>query len=89
VNAPVQGSAADIIKIAMIRLQEQFRERALASRMILQVHDELVFEVPEAEVGAVGHLVRATMEGAMQLAVPLKVDVKVGPNWAEMRSLEP
>ncbi len=88
VNAPVQGSAADIIKIAMIRLQQQFRERHLASRMILQVHDELVFEVPEAEVTAVALLVRETMEGAMQLSVPLKVEVKVGSNWAEMRGVD-
>jgi DNA polymerase-1 len=88
VNAPVQGSAADIIKIAMIRLQQQFRERHLASRMILQVHDELVFEVPEAEVAAVARLVRETMEGAMDLSVPLRVEVKVGSNWAEMRAVE-
>jgi DNA polymerase-1 len=88
VNAPVQGSAADIIKIAMVRLHQQLCERQLASRMILQVHDELVFEVPEAELAAVAHLVRTTMESAMELAVPLKVEVKVGANWAEMRPLE-
>jgi DNA polymerase-1 len=56
--------------------------------MILQVHDELVFEVPEAEVTAVALLVRETMEGAMQLSVPLKVEVKVGSNWAEMRGVD-
>ncbi len=88
VNAPVQGSAADIIKIAMVRLQRQLCERQLASRMILQVHDELVFEVPEAEVAAVADLVRTTMESAMELAVPLKVEVKVGSNWAELRAVE-
>lgn len=88
VNAPVQGGAADIIKIAMVRLQRQLGERELAGRMILQVHDELVFEVPEGEVAAVADLVRATMESAMELAVPLKVEVKVGNNWAEMRAVE-
>jgi DNA polymerase-1 len=88
VNAPVQGSAADIIKIAMVRLQQRLGECQLASRMILQVHDELVFEVPEAELAAVANLVRTTMESAMELAVPLKVEVKVGNNWAAMRAVE-
>jgi DNA polymerase I len=88
VNAPVQGSAADIIKIAMVRLQQQLCERQLAGRMILQVHDELVFEVPEAELATVADLVRTTMESAMELAVPLKVEVKVGTNWAAMRAVE-
>ncbi|HEV7214901.1 MAG TPA: DNA polymerase, partial [Chloroflexota bacterium] len=89
VNAPVQGSAADVIKIAMIRLQQHIRERRLAGRMILQVHDELVFEVPGDEVSDMALLVRATMEGAMQLSVPLKVEVKAGANWAEMVPIGP
>lgn len=87
VNAPVQGGAADIIKVAMIRLHQQFQQRQLASRMILQVHDELVFEVPAAELATVAQLVRATMESAMELAVPLRVEVKAGANWAEMRAV--
>jgi DNA polymerase-1 len=84
INAPIQGSAADIIKIAMIRLHQALRDRKLRSRMILQVHDELVLEVPEEEVDAVSPLVAEIMEGAFALDAPLKVDMKVGPNWLEM-----
>ncbi len=81
-NAPVQGSAADLIKIAMVRMAEALETRKLRSRMLLQVHDELLFEAPEAEVGALQALAREIMEGAMTLAVPLKVDIKTGPTWA-------
>jgi DNA polymerase-1 len=84
INAPIQGSAADIIKIAMIRLHRALKERNLESGMILQVHDELVLEVPEGELDAVGPLVKSIMEGAFQLDAPLKVDMKVGRNWLEM-----
>ncbi len=84
INMPIQGSAADIIKLAMIRLHKGLKEEGLASRMILQVHDELVLEVPEGEVEAVATLVRETMEGAYDLRAPLKVDIKVGKNWEEM-----
>ena len=88
VNAPVQGSAADIIKVAMVRLHAEMRRRGLKSRMILQVHDELVFEVPEDELAEMAALVRDTMEHAVELAVPLKVEVKAGTNWAAMRPVE-
>ncbi|MFQ6059417.1 MAG: DNA polymerase I, partial [Anaerolineae bacterium] len=84
INMPIQGSSADIIKLAMIRLHRALKEEGLASRMILQVHDELVLEVPEAELEIVAPLVRQAMEGAFQLAIPLKVDLKVGRNWEEM-----
>ena len=83
INAPIQGGAADIIKRAMIRLPLALAEAGLSARMLLQVHDELVFEVPEAEVAATTVLVRGIMEGAAQLDVPLLVDVGVASNWAE------
>jgi len=88
INAPIQGSAADIIKIAMINLHRALKERGLASSMTLQVHDELVLEVPEGELEAVKPLVKSTMEGAFELDAPLKVDMKVGRNWLEMEPVE-
>jgi len=84
-NNPIQGSAADIIKVAMLRAAGEIERRKLRTRMILQVHDELVFEVPEAETAAVEPLVREAMEGAAQLAVPLLVRLGFGPNWADAK----
>lgn len=84
-NTPIQGTAADIIKLAMVRLDERMREAGVASRMLLQVHDELVFEVPPDELEMMRALVRETMEGAMALDVPLKVDVSSGDNWYEAK----
>jgi DNA polymerase-1 len=84
-NNPIQGSAADIIKVAMLRAARAIEERRLRTRMILQVHDELVFEVPEAEREAVEPLVREAMEGAAKLAVPLLVHLGFGPNWADAK----
>ncbi len=84
-NNPIQGSAADIIKVAMLRAAGEIERRKLRTRMILQVHDELVFEVPEAEKAAVEPLVREAMEGAAQLAVPLLVRLGFGPNWADAK----
>jgi DNA polymerase-1 len=84
-NSPLQGSAADLIKLAMIRIHRAIRERGLASRMLLQVHDELVFEVPEQEVDVMRGVVRQEMETVVQLRVPLVVDVGVGPNWLEAK----
>jgi DNA polymerase-1 len=84
VNTPLQGTAADLIKLAMIRIDEEIRQRGLKSRMTLQVHDELVFEVPENEVDTVKPLVREHMEGAHALAVPLVVEIGVGSNWRDM-----
>ncbi|MEN6561753.1 MAG: DNA polymerase I [Acidobacteriota bacterium] len=84
-NNPVQGSAADIIKLAMLRAEKALADRRLRTRMILQVHDELVFEVPEGEERAVGPLVREAMEGAAGLAVPLVVNLGFGPNWADAK----
>lgn len=84
VNTPLQGTAADLIKIAMIRIDEAIRERDLKSRMTLQVHDELVFEVPEAEIDIMKSLVREYMEKVHPLSVPLQVDLGVGPNWRDL-----
>ena len=84
VNTPLQGTAADLIKLAMIRIDAEIRERNLKSRMTLQVHDELVFEVPDEEVDAMRSLVREHMEKAYSLEVPLLVEVGVGLNWRDM-----
>lgn len=81
-NTPVQGSAADLIKKAMIDVDAALRERKMASRLILQIHDELLLEVPRAESEAALALVKDKMESAMTLDVPLVVDARVGPNWA-------
>ena len=83
VNSPIQGTAADIIKLAMISIQERLRAESLQARMILQVHDELLFELPESELQAVECIVRGGMEGVIELSVPLKVDIGHGRNWAE------
>jgi DNA polymerase-1 len=84
VNTPLQGTAADLIKLAMIRIDAEIRKRRLKSRMTLQVHDELVFEVPENEVDTVKALVREHMESAHPLSVPLVVEIGVGTNWRDM-----
>jgi DNA polymerase-1 len=82
-NSPVQGSAADIIKISMINIAKRLKKENLTSRMLLQVHDELLFEVPEKEREKMRDLVREEMENAVHLDVPLKVDIGAGKNWAE------
>jgi len=84
-NSPLQGSAADLIKIAMIRIAQGFRERHLAARMLLQVHDELVVEVPTAEQASAADLVKRHMETAAELRVPLVVSVGVGSNWVDAK----
>ncbi len=84
INMPIQATAADIIKRAMVQLHAKLHVHALQSLMILQVHDELVLECPEAEIGTVAPLVREVMEQAYTLAAPLKADVAVGPNWDQM-----
>lgn len=89
VNTPVQGTAADLIKIAMIAVQKQLNEGNFASKLLLQVHDELVLEVPNSEVEAVTELVRNAMEGAgilpdgTPMKVPLRVDLRCGHSWAD------
>lgn len=83
INYPIQGSAADIIKVAMVRLHPRLLQEGLSARMVLQVHDELVFDVPHSELPAVETLVREEMEGAAELTVPLAVDIGIGNNWRE------
>lgn len=87
VNTPIQGSAADIIKMAMVSIHRRLLERKLKSHLILQVHDELIFDVPEDELAEMIRLVRSEMEGVLQLAVPLTVDLKAGPNWYDVKKL--
>ena len=84
VNTPIQGTAADIMKLAMIGIIEQMNRRNLASRMVLQVHDELIFEVPENEIEEMRNLVRTEMEGAVSLSVPLRVSVETGASWGDL-----
>ena len=83
VNTPIQGTAADMIKIAMIRISERLVREDLRSRMILQVHDELVFEVPDSEIEPMKRLVKEEMEGVVKLLVPVKVEMATGKNWDE------
>jgi len=82
-NMPIQGTAADIIKLAMIQVHHRLKAESLKSKMILQVHDELVFEVPDNEVEALTALVKETMEHAVELDIPLTVDIGIGNNWLE------
>jgi DNA polymerase-1 len=84
VNTPLQGTAADLIKLAMIRIDREMQERKLKSRMTLQVHDELVFDVPKAELDTMRTLVREQMEKVYPLDVPLLVEIGVGPNWRDL-----
>ena len=86
-NSPIQGTAADLIKLAMIQAHRELQRLGLRARLLLQVHDELIFEAPEAERDAVADLARRSMEGAGVLSVPLRADVQVGPNWLEMRDV--
>jgi DNA polymerase-1 len=87
INMPIQGTAADIQKIAMIHADARVREAGLRARLLLSVHDELLFETPRDEVDALAAVVRETMEGALPLSVPLVVDVKVGDDWESMTPL--
>jgi DNA polymerase I len=84
INTPLQGTAADLIKLAMISLDRKLAERKLKSRMVLQVHDELIFEVPADECEEVAALVRAEMERVVQLSVPIVADLGFGPNWRDL-----
>jgi len=88
VNAPIQGTAADVIKLAMVQVAQALGARQMRSRLILQVHDELVFEAPPQERESLVGLVRDVMEHAIPLSVPLRVVVKTGPNWLEMTELQ-
>ena len=84
-NAPIQGTAADIIKIAMIKIDTEIEQRKLKSKMLIQVHDELVFEIFQGEEDTMAELVRRNMQQAMELDVPLVVDDSFGKNWYEVK----
>jgi DNA polymerase-1 len=84
INMPVQGTSADIIKVAMINLDREIAKRQLASKMLLQVHDELIFEVPQTELEEMRRLAPEIMSTALKLSVPIRVDIKTGKNWGEM-----
>jgi DNA polymerase-1 len=87
VNTPVQGAAADLIKAAMVQVHAMLEEKGLKSKMVITVHDELVFDAPEAEVKTLALEVKRVMEHAVTLSVPVEVTVKAGPNWAEMKQI--
>jgi DNA polymerase-1 len=84
-NTPIQGTAADILKMAMIELQKRIDKENLNSKMLVQVHDELVFDVPENEVEIMKELIRDVMENIYKLDVPLKVDIEYGRTWYEAK----
>ena len=84
-NSPIQGTAADVIKLAMLAVERTIESAGSGARMLLQVHDELLFEVPASEVEDAGRSIRRSMESVVELAVPLVVDLKSGPNWAALK----
>lgn len=84
INTPIQGTAADIIKVAMIKISRRLKSENLQSRMLLQIHDELIFEVPEKEIGLMKDIVKNEMESAVKLSVPVMVDIQTGKNWGEL-----
>ena len=84
-NTPIQGSAADIIKLAMIQMAERLKTEQLEANMLLQVHDELIFEAPESEIEKLQLIVPEVMEGAIKLKVPLKVEASYGPTWYDAK----
>jgi DNA polymerase I len=87
VNTPIQGSAADLIKLAMVRLHTILAQRRLPARIVLQVHDELLLEVQNASLEAVREVLSHEMEDVAALRVPLRVELKTGPNWGELQPL--
>jgi DNA polymerase-1 len=84
-NTPIQGSAADIIKLAMVNIHRELNEHGLKAKMILQVHDELIFDTPATEIDRLKELVKRCMENALLLDVPLVVDLKIGNNWYDVK----
>jgi DNA polymerase-1 len=84
INTPLQGTAADLIKLAMIAIDRKLATQNLRTRMVLQVHDELLFEVPEDETEAISRLVKDAMENVIQLRVPIVADLAFGNNWRDM-----
>lgn len=89
INTPIQGTSADIIKVAMIRITEKLKAKGLKAKMSLQIHDELLFEVPEGEVDELSRLAKEEMERAVSLDVPVVVDIKKGKNWRDLEEMNP
>ncbi len=87
-NAPIQGSCADLIKIAMVNIDKELVKKGLKTKLIMQIHDELVFDVASNELGKIKTIVKKYMEGAIKLVVPVKVNLKVGKSWGQMKELE-
>jgi len=88
VNTPIQGTASDLIKLAMVKISEQIRNKGLKSKMILQIHDELVFDLPVDEIDTLTMLVKERMEQVRKLDVPIRIDMKKGKNWLDMEVIE-
>ena len=88
INLPIQGTAADMIKIAMININEYLINSQMKTKMIIQVHDELIFQVPKEDLDQTTKLVITQMESAMKLKVPIYVDTKTGPNWGELEDIK-
>lgn len=88
INAPIQGSCADIIKLAMIRIYDELKKKKLQAKLTIQIHDELIFDLPRKELGEVSALARAQMEGAIALEVPVKVNLKAGKNWGDLEDIQ-
>lgn len=86
-NTPIQGSAADIIKLAMVNISRELAEHGLKAKMLLQVHDELIFEFPPEELEQIKKLVKHCMENALVLDVPLVIDIKIGANWHDVKTI--
>ncbi|GAI47007.1 unnamed protein product, partial [marine sediment metagenome] len=84
INAPIQGSAADLIKLAMIKIDESFKKERFKSRLLLQIHDELIFEIYQPELKKAKSIIKEIMEHSLKLSVPIKVNLKTGSNWAEV-----
>ena len=88
VNTPIQGSASDLIKLAMIDIAREIKKKELKSRMVLQIQDELLFDLSKDELHALADLARERMENVLKLDVPIRVDIKKGHNWLEMEKIE-
>ncbi|OGX19727.1 MAG: hypothetical protein A3K83_07455 [Omnitrophica WOR_2 bacterium RBG_13_44_8b] len=88
VNTPIQGSASDLIKLAMVEIHANLKNKNLKAKMIMQIHDELVFDVAISELNQLQDLIRDRMENVLKLDVPIKVDIKKGANWLEMKPME-
>ena len=84
-NTPIQGTAADILKLAMVKLYDLLKEKGYKTKMLLQVHDELIFDVPENELDEIKKIVKETMENIYKLSVPLKVSIEYGKDWYEAK----